>query len=176
MRGLRGQWADNTRHTLRTEYRDAVIHYLVHAMDQHDYDLVLGECELRAVGDPRALLDTEFVEVWMRAAYDAGNPARVQEIYRRAATAASRAGEPLGIAPPRLATPPRRETAPGEAEDTVEGESATTVRGTVDVDEVNGVAVAVDTDRAAGQIEGAARARNVGPGGELIGVKLRREN
>jgi Transcriptional regulatory protein, C terminal len=180
LRGLRGQWADSTRHTLKTEYRDAVIHCLVHGMHNCDYELVLGECEQRAVDDPQALVDTEFVELWMRAANHAGNSARVHEIRRRAAAAAAHAG----ISPPRFATPrsaSEHEVSadaggePGtEQQIDLPGESASSVRGTVDVDEVNGIAVAVDTDRAAGRIEGDARARTVGPGGELIGVKLRK--
>ena len=200
LRGLPGQWADSTRHMLRTEYRDAVIHCLAHGMNNRDYGLVLGECEQRAIGDPQGLVDREFVELWMRAAHYAGNPARVHEIGRRAAAAGERLGismppldppSPAGVWPGTLSIAPpsapvavitdRRparesemsEDAGGEPGIALPDEPATSIRGTVDVDEVNGTAVAVDTDRAAGRIEGEARARSVGPGGELIGVKLR---
>jgi DNA-binding SARP family transcriptional activator len=203
--GLRGQWADSTRHALRTEYRDAVIHCLEHGMNDHDYKSVSGECQQRAT-DPQSLLDGEFVELWMRAAAQAGNPARAYEIYRRAEAAAARAGVQLGFSPPDLGAssrvdarhgaltphPPAAVTTdetPAEEYEMFEdataepgtgqrivllGEPATSISGTVDVDEVDGgSAVAVDTNRAAGRIEGHVRAGNVGPSGEVIGVKIR---
>lgn len=172
LRGLPGQWADSTQYMLRTEYRDAVIHCLAHGMNNRDYEPVLAECEQRAVDDPHALLDKEFVELWLHAACYAGNSARVREIHRRAMAAAARAGERLEVSVPSLDAPSRADALHGAPS----GPSPTPVavtRGTVDVDEVNGVAVAVDADHAAGRIEGDARARNVRPGGELIGVRLR---
>jgi DNA-binding SARP family transcriptional activator len=95
LRGLGGQWADGMRHILRTEYRDAVMHCLAEGVTRRDYRLVLRECEQRAVGDPEALRDEEFIALWMRAASEAGNPARAHQVYQRARDAASHAGERL---------------------------------------------------------------------------------
>ncbi|TDE37668.1 hypothetical protein [Actinomadura sp. 6K520] len=195
LRGLRGQWADNTGQTLRMEYRDAVIHCLAQRMSRHDHALVLDECEQRAANDPQALLDAEFVELWMRAASHAGHPARAHQIYQKAANAAAHAGDRLGASLSRLeahlraggsrngalpaAVPPKAsEEAGGEhAEEQPSvrsGEPSPTVRGTINVDGVvAGKAVAVATGRAAGHIEGDVRAGSVEAGGELIGVELK---
>lgn len=97
LRGLPGQWADSTRHLLRTEYRDAVLYCLTHDMNRHGYGAVLRECEQRAADDPQALRDEEFIEIWMRAAAGSGDSARAHQAFRRAATAADRAGEPLSV-------------------------------------------------------------------------------
>lgn len=97
LRGLSGQWADSTRHLLRMEYRDAVIHCLVHDMNRHDYEAVLRECEQRAADDPQAPRDEEFTGLWMRAAASSGDSGRAHQVFRRAAAVADRAGEPLSV-------------------------------------------------------------------------------
>jgi DNA-binding SARP family transcriptional activator len=97
LRGLPGQWADSTRHLLRTEYRDAVIHCLAHDMNRHDYGSVLAECEQRAADDPQALRDDEFTGLWMRAAASSRDRVKAHQVFRRAAAAADRAGEPLSV-------------------------------------------------------------------------------
>jgi DNA-binding SARP family transcriptional activator len=93
LRGLPGQWADSTRHLLRTQYRDAVVHCLTQGMRCHDYRPVLTECEQRAAGDPQALLDDEFVGLWMLAAAGTGDRTRAHTVFQRAADAAARSGQ-----------------------------------------------------------------------------------
>jgi DNA-binding SARP family transcriptional activator len=96
LEGLPGQWADSTRHLLRTQYRDAVIHCLAYGISCHDYGPVLAECEQRAADSAPVLLDEEFVGCWILAAAHAGDLARARTIYRRAQDAAEYAGEHLG--------------------------------------------------------------------------------
>jgi DNA-binding SARP family transcriptional activator len=117
--GLAGQWADNTRHKLRTDYRKAVLHCLAQGTSLQDYDFVLRQCE-QLNDDVKALLDEEFTGLWMRAADAAGYPAKAREIYQRAAEAAARVGERPGPAPRSLdaqlrADRVRPETAPSAA-------------------------------------------------------------
>ena len=90
--GLPGQWADGTRYLLRTQYRDAVIHCLTYEANCHDYGRVLAECEKRATDSTDALLDEEFVELWVLAAAHTGELARARTIYRRAQDAIEHAG------------------------------------------------------------------------------------
>ncbi|MET8904307.1 hypothetical protein [Streptomyces sp. NPDC004538] len=52
-------------------------------------------------------------------------------------------------------------------------EEAAAVRGDINVDEVAGDAVAVRTDRAAGNLKGTARVGRVAPGGTVVGVDIR---
>jgi DNA-binding SARP family transcriptional activator len=90
---LRGQWADNTRHTLRTEYRKAVLCYLKQGMSLQAYDFVLDQCEQISPADPKALLDEEFTGLWMRAAACTGDLARAHTIFARATDVATRGGQ-----------------------------------------------------------------------------------
>jgi DNA-binding SARP family transcriptional activator len=91
---LEGQWADNTRHRLRTDYREAVLYCLTQGISLRDYDFVLRQCEQIDSDDIKALLDEKFVTLWMTAASGAGNPAKAREVYQRAMEATSRAGVP----------------------------------------------------------------------------------
>jgi DNA-binding SARP family transcriptional activator len=97
LRGLPGQWADSTRHLLRAEYRDALLHCLAHDMNRHDYGPVLAECEQCAADDAQALRDEEFTGLWMRSAASSGDLVRAHQVFRRAAVVADRAGEPLSV-------------------------------------------------------------------------------
>ncbi len=101
--GLMGIWAGNTRDTLRAEYRDAVVHCLRHDTDSGRHDLVLRECDQLAAAGLEALHDEEFLELWMRAAYCAGQRARAEQIFRRAADSAAHLDSPLGGRLQRLA-------------------------------------------------------------------------
>jgi DNA-binding SARP family transcriptional activator len=193
---LQGQWADSTRHALRTEYRNALIHYLTQSMSNHNYTLVFDECEQRATNDLQALRDEEFIELWMRAACHAGHPARAHQIYRQAADTAARAGERVGISLTRLdallradgrrpgvslTTGPQKSVpvlsdqgSLGEQEKNEDmGRQRATLRGTIHADKVSGYAAAVRTDLATGHIEGDIRVGSVDAGGEIIGVDHR---
>lgn len=115
LHGLQGQWADSTRHLLRTEYRDAVIHCLIQGMSCRDYRLVLADCEQRAADDPQALLDEEFAGLWIGAAAGTGDRDRACTIFRRAAEAAAREGRKPGDSLCQLDADLRAGRTPSEA-------------------------------------------------------------
>jgi DNA-binding SARP family transcriptional activator len=104
LEGLPGQWADSTRHLLQTQYRDAVVHCLTYEMSCHDYGPVLAECERRAADSASALLDDEFLSLWILAAMHAGDLARARTVYRRAQDAARYSNGHLSPALQQLGT------------------------------------------------------------------------
>jgi hypothetical protein len=98
---LVGNWAASTRHRLGDEYRRAIIYCLQQEMNDGRHREVLAECERRGEAGQAdapsgghkpqvALLDEEFLEVWLRAAYRCGRPARAREVGQRALGAATR--------------------------------------------------------------------------------------
>ena len=100
LQGLAGNWAATTRYQLESEYRRAIIHCLQLEMRDGQHREVLAECERRgeagqagaAPSGPKpqiALLDEEFLELWLRAAYRCGQPARAREIGQWALEAAA---------------------------------------------------------------------------------------
>jgi DNA-binding SARP family transcriptional activator len=101
LRGLDGHWAASTRHRLGDEYRRAVIYCLQQEMNDGRHREVLAECERRGEAGPAdvpagghkpqvALLDEEFIEVWLRAAYRCGLPVRAREVGQQALETAAR--------------------------------------------------------------------------------------
>lgn len=140
--GLNGTWAAETRLALRREHRNAVVWCLRRELDDGHPELVLAECERRAVVDrvvmaPRgrrpqvALLDQEFVELWFYAAREAGESARGDQVIERARDAAARAGVSLGFSPEQLASQVRSESR--------RSTSATSHRRSASVSEPSGV-------------------------------------
>jgi DNA-binding SARP family transcriptional activator len=97
--GLDGQWADSTRHKLKTDYRKAVFYCLTQGISLHRYEFVLRQCEQIDSDDIMALLDEQFVTLWMSAAGHAGDQAKAREVYQRAVEAAARVGKrpPLSL-------------------------------------------------------------------------------
>jgi hypothetical protein len=101
LQGLVGNWAASTRYRLGNEYRHAIIYCLQQEMSDGRHREVLAECERYGEADradvaqaghkPQvALLDEEFLEVWLRAAYRCGRPARAREVGQWALEAAAR--------------------------------------------------------------------------------------
>jgi len=98
--GLPGRWAAVARTALASEHRHAVVWCLQQEMNDGLHHSVLAECERRGAVQERptpgghrpqvALLDEEFVELWMRAACRSGQFARAEEIGQRALEAAGR--------------------------------------------------------------------------------------
>jgi hypothetical protein len=99
--GLPGRWAARTREQLGREYRDAVLHCLRQAMEAAHYREALAECEERGLASPEpeagrgsrppaALLDGEFLEIWLRAAFRCDQPARAAQVTQWALDAAQR--------------------------------------------------------------------------------------
>jgi hypothetical protein len=91
LQGLGGNWAATTRYQLNSEYRRAIIHCLPLEMEDGRHREVFAECEQRGEAGQAdvapsghkpqiALLDEEFLEVWLRAAYRSGQSARAREI------------------------------------------------------------------------------------------------
>lgn len=100
LQGLVGSWAASTRWRLGNEYRRAIIYCLQQEMSVGRHREVLAECERRGEADQAdvapggrkpqvALLDEEFLEVWLRAAYRCGRPGRAREVGREALDAAA---------------------------------------------------------------------------------------
>jgi hypothetical protein len=120
--GLSGHWADTTRFQLGSDHRHAVIGCLQQEFDDGLYPQVLAECERRGAGQERpargghrpqvALLDEEFVELWMRAAWRCGRPARAEEIGQWALEAVGRLDKPADFEVRRLLERVRAEEAP----------------------------------------------------------------
>lgn len=87
--GLSGEWADNTRRTLRMEYRRAVLECIKHDMSEDRYEKVMRECD-QIVADSiatdsgAALGDDEFVGKWMHATYLSGDQAQAMQNFRQA--------------------------------------------------------------------------------------------
>lgn len=103
LEGLTGSWAASTRYRLGDEYRRAIIHCLQQEMSDGQHREVLAECERHGEADKAgtapgghkpqvALLDEQFLEVWLRAAYRCGHPARAREVGQQALEAAARLG------------------------------------------------------------------------------------
>lgn len=101
LQGLVGNWAARTRYRLGDEYRRAIIYCLQQEMSDGRHREVLAECERRGEANQAdvapgghkpqvALLDEEFLEVWLRAAYRCGRPARAREVGQWALEAAAR--------------------------------------------------------------------------------------
>jgi DNA-binding SARP family transcriptional activator len=101
--GLEGHWASSKRAMLRTEYRDARFQCLRQDMLDGLYDRVSWECAQLGTGD-EALSDEPFIEIWMLAAFRAGQRIRAEQVFRLAADAAVRhLGVPLSGRLGRLA-------------------------------------------------------------------------
>jgi hypothetical protein len=132
--GLAGHWAVATRTGLGSEHRHAVVWCLQQEMNDGLHHEVLAECERRGAVQERptpgghrpqvALLDEEFVELWMRAACRCGQPARAEEIGQWALEAAGRHDESAGFKVRRLMERVRAEESPDGATSRAEPTSA----------------------------------------------------
>jgi hypothetical protein len=136
--GLSGSWAATTRTRLGSDHRHAVVWCLQQEMDDGLHHEVLAECERRGASQERptpggyrpqvALLDEEFVELWMRAARRCGQPARAEEIGQWALEAAARHDKSADLKVRRLMERVRAEEPPGgtasRAEPATTGEPA----------------------------------------------------
>jgi hypothetical protein len=100
LQGLPGNWAAITRYRLASEHRRAIMHCLQLEMSNGRHGEVLAECERRGEASQAgvapsghkaqvALLDEEFLELWLRAAYRCGQPVRAREIGQWALEAAT---------------------------------------------------------------------------------------
>jgi DNA-binding SARP family transcriptional activator len=109
--GLRGRWAEASRETLRTEYRDARFQCLWQDYQDHEFDQLAAECR-KLASEPDALLDEKFLELWMFATYRAGQRTHVERIYQNAMESSkAHLGVPLSSRIRRLATLIRSEDA-----------------------------------------------------------------
>lgn len=101
LKGLDSNWAARTRTVLGGEHRHAVVYCLRQELGAGKHQQVLVECERRGLADQEqenragsqsqvALLDEEFLELWMRAAYRCGQAARAVEVGQWATAAATR--------------------------------------------------------------------------------------
>jgi hypothetical protein len=126
LRGLPGEWAARTRAGLEDEHRRAVIYYLWQEFDAGHYREVLLDCDRRAMADQEqlsregrqsqvALLDEDFLELWMRAACRCGQPARAAQIGQQALEAAERFDKSADFKVKRLVDRVRSEEGRDEA-------------------------------------------------------------
>jgi hypothetical protein len=101
LKGLGSSWATRTSAVLGGEYRHAVVYCLRQELDAGKHQQVLVECERRGLADQEQknragsqsqapLLDEEFLELWIRAAYLCGQAARAVEVGQWATAAAAR--------------------------------------------------------------------------------------
>jgi hypothetical protein len=126
LRGLPGEWAARTRAELEGEYRRAVIYCLRQELDAGKHHEVLVECERRAAADQEqmsregrqsqvTLLDEDFLELWMSAAFRCGQATRAAEIGQWALDAAARFDKSADFKVKRLAEEVRSEESRNEA-------------------------------------------------------------
>lgn len=117
--GLEGGWAGGVRRKLRARYRDAVIDSLRRDAWVGDCESVLRRCARLAADDQEdldrrdpqdAMRDNEFLVLWLRAAYQSGQPERAEQVLLQAKDVAARSGKPVNPDLERRAQMLREET------------------------------------------------------------------